>query len=1135
MNVRDDMRDADSTAARQARAGAESVFDVVVEAFERDWRAGDEPSIRAALRAFDDVADAAERAQLLEHLVGVDLEFRWKRRGFQGEPGPKLEHYLADLPEIDSTPWMRAALAAEEYRVRRRWGDSPGRDEYHVRFPAAAGELEARLQRVEDELAQDEEYLNAGKTLGSGEIPSTFGGEAVAAGAAMPVIDGFELIERIGRGGMGGVFKARQRRLNRFVAIKTLRPGLADDPEARRRFQIEAESAARLRHPNIVQVYDVGESGGQAYVVMELVTGLTLTAALGGSTFTSHSAARLAEVLARAIQAAHAEGIVHRDLKPSNVLIPRPDVDGGPIRWETLKISDFGLAKRLEEADAAAQTWTGAILGTPEYMAPEQTGGSGIRIGPAADIYAIGAVLYESLVGRPPFRGSSALETIELVRAHDLVSPSRLRANLPRDLVTICLQCLRLEPSRRYASALELAEDLRRFQAGEPITARPVATLERAWLTAKRHPLPAALAAAFVLACATLIVGGLAYNVRLRRAHTLAEARRTEAEANFRDAFESIRTMLRRVADEQLSNVPEMEEVRRKLLHDAKDLLAQLLKRRGERDPEVLREVALTDVALGKLYSALGDRTQAKEHYKSALAIQNSLRADATPDNPVHVDRVATLGLLADARGTTETIALLEECLAFWETRDHNDPEVVAQLAGTALELAQSLDEIGRRREGDAMFAKSLDLYEENAKREPERFNYPLGIALYDRGLVLMRYDENREADTLLRRALGILEAGSLKKGDDAALFRLSECLTTLATVNSGFAAFAADPKEARRLREQAIDFSRRSVAIREELAKRHPRLPAERRGLAGAFNQYATHLADIGRFDAAADAYRRAVEIREALAGDPLGDADDPIPLAECLQNFALNETRLGRMREARAALERALALIKLPKEPAPRVRALNALASICVNLSNTVRALDGPAAALPYNDRAVEAIETALTIRPEDANLAFNRYNAHGARAQTLESLRRPADARRDIEVVAAYGKDRQHTLNQLWLALNSLQLKRYDDAENEYDALRITQATDVNLIYNASCLQARFVKVLRADDRIAPDQRLRLIAEHAATALECLSRVARAGMFDKENDARLLVNDEDLDPIRDEPELQELVRRYAKKLKK
>ncbi|MDE2509079.1 MAG: hypothetical protein KGM43_17890, partial [Planctomycetota bacterium] len=193
MNVRDDKHDADSAAARQAHAGAESAFDVVVDAFEHDWRVGGEPSIRAALRAFGDVADAAERAELLEHLVGVDLEFRWKRGGSGGEPAPKLEHYLADLPEIDSTPWLRAALAAEEYRVRRRWGDSPGRDEYHVRFPAAAGELEARLRRVEDELAQDEEYRNAGTTLGAGEVPSTLGGEAVAARAAMPVIDGFEL------------------------------------------------------------------------------------------------------------------------------------------------------------------------------------------------------------------------------------------------------------------------------------------------------------------------------------------------------------------------------------------------------------------------------------------------------------------------------------------------------------------------------------------------------------------------------------------------------------------------------------------------------------------------------------------------------------------------------------------------------------------------------------------------------------------------------------------------------------------------------------------------------------------------------------------------------------------------------
>ena len=266
----------------------------------------------------------------------------------------------------------------------------------------------------------------------------------------------------LGRGGMGVVYKARDRRLNRPVALKMLLAGAYARPDELERFLREAEAEAALRHANIVQVYDVGDLDGRPYFTMEFVEGGSLAQKLAGTPLPAGQAAALLATLAEAVQAAHDGGIVHRDLKPANVLLT---ADGTP------KISDFGLARRLD--DGAGLTQSGATLGTPSYMAPEQARGETQRSVPAADVYALGAILYEMLTGRPPFRAETAAETIRQVVEEEPVPPSRLNAKVPRDLETICLKCLHKEPHRRYASAAALAEDLHRFQRGEPIAARP--------------------------------------------------------------------------------------------------------------------------------------------------------------------------------------------------------------------------------------------------------------------------------------------------------------------------------------------------------------------------------------------------------------------------------------------------------------------------------------------------------------------------------------------------------------------------------------------------------------------------------------------------------------------------------------
>jgi serine/threonine protein kinase len=299
--------------------------------------------------------------------------------------------------------------------------------------------------------------------------------------ADLPRIRGYEVQQVLGCGGMGVVYKAWHQRLNRAVALKMLLTGTHARPHELERFLREAEAVAGLRHANVVQVYEVGDLDGRPYFTMEFIEGGTLAQKVAGTPYPAGAAALLVATLAEAIHSAHQNGIVHRDLTPANVLLTR---DGTP------KITDFGLARRAY--DKAGPTQSGIPIGTPSYMAPEQARGQRNAIDPGVDVYALGAILYELLTGRPPFRAETAAATLQQVLTDDPVPPARLNPRVPRDLETICLKCLHKEPERRYASAVELAEDLRRFAGGLPIRARPVGRLERIikWARLRLRPRP---------------------------------------------------------------------------------------------------------------------------------------------------------------------------------------------------------------------------------------------------------------------------------------------------------------------------------------------------------------------------------------------------------------------------------------------------------------------------------------------------------------------------------------------------------------------------------------------------------------------------------------------------------------------
>jgi serine/threonine protein kinase/predicted Zn-dependent protease len=444
----------------------------------------------------------------------------------------RAEVYLEHLPKLREDAEIASCLVYSEMALRAELGETDLLNEYLQRFPQYGGQL-GQLIVLEQmlqghslmERASLQEVLPALREPAATSHPSPASSEMIAphsadvlAGAVpdpgparkdatqvvprtgdssspeVPRIQGYDILAILGRGGMGVVYKAQQTKLKRLVALKMILAGEQAEPKLLHRFLVEARAEARLQHTNIVQIYEIGEHEGRPYFSLEFVQGESLDKKLAGTPQPPRLAAEWVEVMARAMHYAHQQGVVHRDLKPANVLVA---TDG------TLKITDFGLAKHLDED--VGQTKSGAILGTPSYMSPEQAYGKSRQVGPLSDVYALGAVLYEALTGRPPFKGSTVWDTLEQVVSQEPVAPGQLQRNLPRDIQTICLKCLQKEPRQRFASALALADDLGRFLRSEPILARPTPVWERGLKWVRRRPALAVVSCVAVLGAAVLI------------------------------------------------------------------------------------------------------------------------------------------------------------------------------------------------------------------------------------------------------------------------------------------------------------------------------------------------------------------------------------------------------------------------------------------------------------------------------------------------------------------------------------------------------------------------------------------------------------------------------------------------------
>ncbi len=784
----------------------------------------------------------------------------------------------------------------------------------------------------------------------------------------MPRRFGRFLVRReLGRGAFGVVSQAYDPHLRREVALKVPRAEVQVTPELRTRFRHEAMAAAGLDHPNIVPVYEAGEEGPVCFITSAYCPGTTLAAWLRrrSGPVPCNMAAGLVATLAEAVEHAHGRGVLHRDLKPSNVLLEvpatgEPAADGSEL---VPRITDFGLAKLLDalpaEDSTANPTVTGVILGTPCYMAPEQAEGRAGAVGPAADIYSLGVILYEVLTGRPPFQEDSALETLVQVRTQDPLPPSRLRPRLPRDLETVCLKCLNKPPQARYPSAQALAEDLRRFLAALPIRARPTPAWERAFKWVRRHPARAAAVAAVAsTAIAVAVVIGLA-NVRLQRERDRAELRRREAVANLRKARDAVDRMLTRVSEVRLKDIPQVEPVQRVLLEDALEFYRDFA-RQAPDDPEVQLEASQAYRRLGRTYYRLGRSDEAESCFREAFAIQERLTA-AFPTVAAYRKELAEshnaqgqlclgLGRKAEAADAARNaLALLENPVP----ADPNGAGYRLEQAAAHNTLARALEDLGQPRAAEADYRKAIGLLDELAAQFPTVPEHQTRAAVGRNNLAVLLENQGRlgEAETVLRENLQSLER--LAAGDPSNYNYPSTLALTLDNLADVWEKSSRKPEA-----EQAL---RRSAGLRSGLTKDFPNTPYHLRELGDELARLANLASDRGDLGEARRLQEQVIAHRRSVLA--LAPRNTGFLNSVSAAHAALIETliRLGAHQDANTVIAE---FVTLSPDSGPQRFGAGTFLARCVPLAAAdTRLTDARRTELArtYADRAVELLNEA------------------------------------------------------------------------------------------------------------------------------------------------------------------------------
>jgi tetratricopeptide (TPR) repeat protein len=762
----------------------------------------------------------------------------------------------------------------------------------------------------------------------------------------------YELGKVLGRGGMGVVYRARQVSLNRPVALKMIRDAAFASDNDRRRFQNEAEAVAMLDHPGIVPIHEVGDHLGQRYFAMKLISGASLSQGVAKYKDDPKAAATLLALVAEAVHHAHMRGILHRDLKPANILV---DADGTP------HVTDFGLARKVD--GDTEMTASGAILGTPAYMAPEQASGKRGSITIVTDVYGLGAVLYALLTGKAPFGGDSEVDTLSEVKEQPPEPPRKLNPAVPPDLEVICLKCLAKDPRRRYATARALADDLRHWLADEPIAARRVGSAERLWLWCKRRPALASLSVVIGL----LIVAGsatvIAVQSRANRALEAknaqlneANARESSANASLREANErvqvrfdlareAIRAFQQGVNEDDMLKGKELEGLRNKLLKSAAgfyEKLENLLKSQTDRGSQAI--LAQSYFELGELTAKIDRQTNALAVHRRGLAIRRELAALPGSDASTRLDLARSLiavGTIAAATGKrAEAIAAFQESRGLTEPLATGpDPSVAARelMGDSYFSIGRAPRPINQRGEGLPAAMVGLDVRLKLAEENPGVAEYRRSVAasLESVGL-LQRYARNQlepkqSFETTEEARFKSLRANSLNRPESLASLERARAsfdkalairrkLVEEHPATTQFLSDLADSlDDAALVRNRTettdrLDLHRESLAIRRKLVAENPAVTAFR-------SRLATSLSKIGNSLGTTEALalnQEELAIRRKLAGDNPSVTEFLSALLESYHRISRLQEQIGHPAEALESYQARLAIWrKLAKGP--------------------------------------------------------------------------------------------------------------------------------------------------------------------------------------------------------------------------
>lgn len=819
--------------------------------------------------------------------------------------------------------------------------------------------------------------------------------------------EGYEIVGELGRGAMGVVYKARQTGLKRLVALKMiLSAGRASKIEIAR-FRIEAEAVAKLDHPNIVKIYEIGEIDNLPFFSLEFVSGGVLSSRIKNNIPTARQAAIMMRGIAEGMDFAHRKGIVHRDLKPANILLSPPDQAGEDVDFENIpldlfvpKITDFGLAKTLE--GDSIQTRDGAIMGTPSYMAPEQAMGKTAEIGPAADIYGLGAILYDIITGIPPFRGETVMDTITQVIHREPVHPIRLNTKLHADIGTICLKCLEKDPKKRYATAGALAEDLRRYLVGEPILARPTPFYEYAWKWAKRKPAVTALILLTFFMALGVSVGGYILagrekiradeNLRLKEEavseRNIAEQQKLQAERNFQDALAAVDQMLTKVGQNRLAHEPRMERIRRELLQEAKTFLSRFLDYRSE-DVQVRWQTARTLMQLGSIEEMLGNFKDAEKNLQQAIE-QLAKLYEIKPDNQ---------GFLADLADSKQALGLL--------FNQQGKPNLAEPEYRKAIELRSTLPENQQTLSKQAASEFNLgQMLRSQGKLEPAMASLFATVKKLE-NIVAKDKSNSLQKQNLVKGLLGL--AQTLQD-----LGRFEECKTTIekaltiaqgiVTQNPSNPDYRVDLASAwnqkgKLFRDTDIPLAEsaytKALEIQDSLVSDFPATPFYRQELANSLNNLGILLQSSGNTKASESAFDRSMGIREKLAKDVPWVPDIRKDLAAGLNNRGIQLQVQNRIKEAEPLYLKALEDLKaLTKEFPDSIEYNLELSRTLLNESVLLESLGKNKDADKVSSQSLQQLQDLAAKNPDSIEIRQELARARLTRAGLVEVAKIPQE---------------------------------------------------------------------------------------------------------------------------------------------